>query len=389
MRLLLVALLLAISGLAASLPAAPAVEEPARFLVDVDGLRPPVAEALLAASGADVVRVDPRLGFAVVTAPSSAWTGGLLAGRLTADARGAEASTGEDPNDPLFGQQWAMDYMEMTSVWARQGGDRSILVAVVDSGIERDHQDLAGAHILLGTDYVDGGDPDDERGHGTHVAGIIAAERNNEEGVAGMAAVTLYVTRVLDRSGHGWCSDYASGIAEAADADARIINFSAFCPIDLPALRHAVAYADAAGALVVSVSGTIDKTDPSACKRSYPGVYPEVVAVGALTPLVTRAMPASYSCFGSHLELLAPGSYIKSTERGFYFERHGTSMAAAHVSGVAALLFSEQPDLSANEVRTLLQETARGLPRLPLAHLLVGHGIVDPVAALDALPEAP
>lgn len=378
---LLVAVLIA--QLAVPMQAAPARAE--RVVVSLDGVDPATVATLVEQAGGSLSRVDGRLGFAVVETarPDLLDSAGL---EVAADARGAggaEVPGATVPDDTRYPIQWGPTELNAPQAWSVEPGDPNVTVAIVDSGIDWWHEDLEDERLELGHDYVSDNElPYDEHGHGTHVGGIVAATRDNGQGVAGMGDVTLYVTRVLDGSNAGWCSDFASGIREAVDAGADIVNLSLYCNSDYGPLEDAVRYAADHGVLVVSITGNFQSSAPERCV-TYPGRYPEAIAVAALDPTLT---PASYSCRGPEAELAAPGSRVDSTLPGDrYGPMSGTSMAAPHVSGVAALVLADDPSRSADEVRALMAESARDLGP-PDRDDLYGHGMVDPVAALTGSP---
>lgn len=197
-------------------------------------------------------------------------------------------------------------------------------------------------------------DIDDDNGHGTHVAGVIAAAGNNTIGVAGIAWRTrLMPVRVLDSDGLGWESDIIQGLSYATANGARVINMSVGLSEPSPALADAVARAEAQGVLIVAAAGN------NSGAVLYPAAYPTVLSVGASDQADLRA---GFSSYGARLDLLAPGVDILSTWNGVpYFLRSGTSMAAPHVAGVAGLLLAHMPALSVAHVRTCLLRSATDL----------------------------
>ncbi len=386
--LTLFALVLLVAPTIASPPEAAAT----RLVVDVGNVGEASLAEGLTRSQSDLLRRDDRLGLAVVETTRPDILIGVV-GRANVETDGAAHVASGEPNDPLYADQWALQMLNMPGAWALEPGRQEVRVGVVDSGVRPDHPDLAPGALVLGYDYVDGDNrPLDEAGHGTHVAGILAATRANGVGVAGMANVTLVVLRVFDAHGSGWCSDVASAIVDSVEAGARIVNFSGWCADDLKALRRAVDWAADAGALVVSIAGNFqDDLDPlnptpdqgpARCQAVYPAAYPEVMAVAAYGQAFGRAVPALYSCASIHVEVAAPGNNIVSTWLGDgYAIQSGTSMAAAHVSATAALVLSANGALTGAEVRNRVIATARDLGT-PGWDPVYGHGTVDPVAAL-------
>ena len=329
-----------------------------------------VAEAGAAPPGFEVLFTDAARGLSLLRGAGRAPGGTPLqdVGTHVATAAGG---------DPLRAQQWALDALRLPEAWSLQSGDPTLLVAIVDSGVRLDHPDLPAARVRKGPDLVAGDlEPEDRNGHGTHVAGIVAAETGNGVGIAGAANVTLYVVRVLDASGSGSCATVALGVLDAVEAGAAVINMSLSCSGDNPALALAVGYALSKGVTVVAAAGNLAGSDPPACV-TYPARYAGVIAVGSVDD---GLHVESSSCRGERLDVVAPGGGVLSTDLDGYASRSGTSMAAAHASGVAALVLSEAPGA---DVRALLRGTARdlGAPGHDADH---GAGLVDAYAAVAA-----
>jgi subtilisin family serine protease len=321
------------------------------------------------------------------------------------------------PNDPMYGLQWGLTKINCPAAWDRTKGSPSVIVAVVDSGVDLNHPDLQ-ANLLSGWDAVDlvgvspkpgwhfegdfltrDNNPQDEVGHGTHVAGIIAALTNNNVGVAGVASnCKILPVKVLARmvrntdgavTGTGTSVDIATGIRYAADNGAHIINLSLGGYGDEFVERDAVAYAVGKGCLVVAAMNNHDIGTPS-----YPAAYPDVVAVGAINQSEQRCTIANTGSWGSnygpHIDLVAPGRAIRSTVWDNAYDSYdGTSMAAPHVAGVAALLKSCKSSLSAVQIAQYLRNTARPLkdnPSDPVPNDYYGYGLLDAAAAVKAVP---
>ncbi|MCS7220960.1 MAG: S8 family serine peptidase [Anaerolineae bacterium] len=259
------------------------------------------------------------------------------------------------PNDPGYAQQWNLERVAAAEAWDVTTGDPDLIVAVIDSGADLNHPDLKD-RLVYGWDYVRrDSSPDDEYGHGTHVAGIIGAITNNGIGVAGMSwQGKLLVYKVLDRYGMGTYADIASAIVSAQERGARVINLSLGGKEDSQTLLDAVNSAYQAGILLVAATGN----DGNVSVR-YPAAYPQVVAVGATT---AQDQYAPYSNFGPQVDLAAPGgqagAQVYNTLPSGYGFRYGTSMATAHVSGLAVLIWSIAPSLSRDQVRQILEDTA-------------------------------
>jgi type VII secretion-associated serine protease mycosin len=286
--------------------------------------------------------------------------------------------------DPMRPSQWALDKVSFEAAWATTRG-HGVTVAVVDTGVREDHEDL-GATVLPGIDYVHSGNGwDDENGHGTHVAGIIAAAASNGRGIAGGApGVKILPVRVLDEHGAGYSSNVAAGIIWATDHGARIINLSLGGTTPSDGTRAAIQYANSKGALVLAAAGN----DAQHGNRPlYPGAFPETVAVAAVDQNLHRA---DFSNYGSYVDIAAPGVSILSTyslSRTAYADMSGTSMATPYASATAALVVAANPKLSANGIRNALQHSAIDLGT-PGPDVSFGSGLINPKAAvLQALPK--
>jgi type VII secretion-associated serine protease mycosin len=277
--------------------------------------------------------------------------------------------------DPYRPQLWALDHLTAEQAWARQNG-AGLIVAVVDTGVAA-HPDLAGV-VLNGRDYVSGGTGRiDPNGHGTHVAGLIAALAGNGIGVAGLAqGVRILPVRVLDAGGAGTDANLANGIVWAVDQGASVINLSVGSADNSPAEAAAVAYAVQRGAIVVSAGGNLRKDGNPAM---YPASLPGVLGVGASTQS-DRA--ADFSNSGSYVDVVAPGVGIISTYRtNAYQSLDGSSMACAFASAAAALVKAAAPRLTPSEVMSALQRSARDIETAGRDNLS-GYGLIQPVAAI-------
>jgi PKD repeat protein len=232
-----------------------------------------------------------------------------------------------------------------------------VKVAVIDTGIDYTHPDLnvAGGDSFVDytTDYMD------DHSHGTHVAGTIAA-LDNDIGVIGVAPeANLYAVKVLDSSGSGSYSDIIAGIDWAVSNDMDIISMSLGGSTDYIYLQQACDNAYNKGVLVIAAAGNSGSYDGTGDTVLYPARYDSVMAVAATDHYDERA---SFSSTGPAVEISAPGTYIYSTyPGGTYSYKSGTSMACPHISGIAALMISGNPDISNTEVRTILQQTTEDL----------------------------
>lgn len=327
------------------------------------------------------------------------------------------------PNDPDYPLQWNLSNINMPAAWdAQRGGDSRIVVAVLDTGLAfetyqnfRPAPDLAQTNIwtnpaeiagdgldndhdglvddVHGWNFVDGNaHPDDNNGHGTHIAGIISSSTDNSLAIAGIAfKTTMMPLKVLDGAGDGTTATIAAAINYAVAHGANIINLSLGGNNDDPVLHQAIQQAVAQGVLVIGAAGnTGDGT------VTYPARYPEVISVGAVQVDDTRA---PYSNYGSTLDLVAPGGNLSldqnhdgqpdgipaqtctdATCSAFAtYLSVGTSQAAAHVSAVAALL--EACGAASGTIRTTLESSATDLGP-PGRDDQFGFGLVNAAAAL-------
>lgn len=343
---------------------------------DVDRARSEVA-ALVAA---EVVKVQPVLGYTKLRLPAGASVEAAVR-VLSADPRVEWAEPNyyfwpsiclDGPQDPMLrsgqsltGDQWGVFKTGAHSLWRNGGGGSgTIEIAIVDTGIDNfpaPHPDLA-PNVIGGYDFVgDDADPTDEgtdpgRGHGTEVAGIAAAA-TNAIGIAGLGYCSpLRIVRVLDcaDSCRGTSSRIADGIQYAADEGSRVINLSLGGPAS-NAIRRAVHRALARRAIVVAASG-----NDGAPIVSFPARIPEVIAVGASTPVDEVWIDSN---FGTDLDVVAPGVEIWSTSPGpGYSLSVGTSYAAPFVSGIVALLVSRNNELNAFEAEAYLKSHTVDLP---------------------------
>jgi type VII secretion-associated serine protease mycosin len=353
-------------------------------------------ERAIATVGGTVDRVLDAIGVTrvVLPIPSTEDATGLTALRLARDpavVRVEPDSSGSvqfTPNDslyrtdPQFGLgQWGIRTAHVDQAWDLTRGSPAVIVAIIDTGIDANHPDLAGVS-LPGTTFITSPDPPcdpastvDDNGHGTHVAGLIAANGNNGRGIAGVAfGVRILPIKALDCQGSGLLSDVASSVIWATDHGARIINISLGSSSAQSTLQDAIRYAVARNVLVVTAAGNcgvISVRCGYVNEPQYPGAYPETFAVGATDPSDVRA---SFSNMGSYVALSAPGVRIWSTTPTYpttlsrndpgstnYAALSGTSQAAPFVAGVAALLLSEDPTLTAAQLSDRLRSTADDL----------------------------
>jgi thermitase len=284
------------------------------------------------------------------------------------------------PNDQYWPQQWGPKKIEADKAWDTTFGSSSILVAIIDTGIDYTHPDLSPNYVPLGYDWVNNDtDPMDDNNHGTHCAGIVAAALNNNIGIAGLAQVKIMAEKVLDANGWGYDSWVTQGIYHAVASGAKIVSMSLGGSEDSAPLHEAVKYASDHGVLVIAAAGNTAND-----ARQYPAAYEEAIAVSATDSLDNLA---SFSTYGDWVDLSAPGVDIYSTIRsGSYAYLSGTSMACPHVTGVAALAWSVWPNYTMNQIRSLLLRSAEDLGEGGFDPYF-GYGRVNARRAVAGLPE--
>lgn len=307
-------------------------------------------------------------------------------------ARAATSPAQESyPNDPDIGRQWNMRRVAAPAAWAVTRGSYSLVVAVLDSGVDLYHPEFSG-RLLPGYDYVNRDNvPYDDDGHGTHVAGLIAANADNFTGITGLAPnIRLLPYKVLNQRGEGAYSDVASAIYDATNnAYVQVINLSLGGFFSDTTLRNAINYAIAQGRLVVAAAGNCAQGG-SGCSginpTYYPAAYPGVLAVGASDHYDQWAF---YSGYKPYVGLAAPGGTpgdgIWSTVPGGYAFSVGTSMAVPLVSAAAALVWTMQPGWSAQQVADLLKNTADKVGPYPYVNGrndYFGHGRINVANAI-------
>lgn len=284
----------------------------------------------------------------------------------------------EVPNDVLYQRyQWNLPQIHTDTAWQISTGNPGVVIAVVDTGVDLSHPEFQG-QLVTGYNVLEqNNDPQDDNGHGTHVAGIIAARTNNVEGIAGIDwHAKIMPVKTMAADGSGSVFDIADGIEWAVDHGAQVINLSLGEYEDSPYLHDAIRYAHDKNVLVVAAMGNDGTNQPS-----YPAAYPEVLAVCATDEQGNRA---DFSNYGYHAGISAPGVSIASTYPGHrYAALSGTSMAAPHISGVAALMRTINPLLTADQVKEILERTATDAGPAGKDPYF-GAGLVNVQAALQA-----
>jgi subtilisin len=280
--------------------------------------------------------------------------------------QGTGGAAARTPTDPYFPQQSNLHNtgqnggtadadIDAPEAWGITTGSPNVTVAVIDSGVYYTHGDLNDGRVLTNNDWDyanNDSDALDDNGHGTHVAGIIAAETNNSVGIAGiMWRAKILPLKVCDNGGSCKTDHIARAIHYASDQGARVINLSLGSSCSSQTMADAINYAYFDKKVVVVAAagnsgGTLD----------YPGAHDPVLAVGATD---NRDLRARFSSTGERLDLVAPGVNIRSTvPKNSYDTMSGTSMATPHVAGVAGLLIAQRPELTPDQVRDILRRSA-------------------------------
>jgi serine protease len=382
---------LALVAAAAGAAAAPRADDPPRPGRVLVTYRPGSRAALGAAAARDldVDHAIPEAGVAVVS------TGDRdvddVARELRADP-GVETAVPDQvrradwlPDDPGFArQEQQLRAVRLPAAWDVSRGSRRVAIAVLDTGVDLDHPDLA-AKLLPGYDAVQhDGVPDDDAGHGTFVAGVAAALTDNGTGVAGAGGRSrLLPVKVLDSRGFGSDSTVVEGIEWAVTHGADVINLSLGGPRPSPALDRAVRYAVDADVVVVAAAGNEGSTEPW-----YPAASPGAIGVGA-TDAGGEEL-AWFSNSGASVDVVAPGMGVTSTGSGpgaSYATGNGTSYAGPLVAGTAALVRAVEPGLTAAAVASRVVRAAGDLGTQGLDPFL-GRGRLDAFAAVGG-PRAP
>jgi len=307
--------------------------------------------------GGQVKETIPGIGVQVVTVPKGQAMAKAKAYSSNARVAYAEpdfvAEAVGSPDDPWFGNQWGMVKVQAPQAWDVTTGSGTIKIAILDTGVDLDHPDLANK-IVSNINLTSSTTVDDVHGHGTHVAGIAAAMTNNGVGVAGLGyGSTIMNVKVMGDTGSGAYSWIVSGIIWAVDNGAKVINMSLGGSSASSTLEDAINYAWSKGVVVVAAAGNYGNTAPL-----YPAYYTNCIAVAATDSLDRLA---GWSNYGDWVDVAAPGVGIYATlKNNGYGYKSGTSMASPHVAGLAALVFTTLSDTNGDgklndEVRSRIE----------------------------------
>ncbi|HJV44538.1 MAG TPA: S8 family peptidase [Bacillota bacterium] len=281
------------------------------------------------------------------------------------------------PDDPLYKRyQWNLPSIKAEQAWDISQGKPGVIVAIVDTGVDTSHEEfkdklVPGYNVLMDTN-----NPMDDNGHGTHVAGIISANTNNNVGVAGVSWNNqIMPVKAIGAEGAGSSFDIAKGIKWATDHGARVINMSVGNYHPSAVLEDAIHYAYNKGVVMVAASGNDNTNQPS-----YPASYPEVLSIAAVDDQQNRA---TFSNFGDSVGVAAPGVDIASTYiYNEYAALSGTSMACPHVAGLAGLILSVNPSLTNKDVVSIIEQSATDLGD-PGKDPMYGYGLININKALQ------
>lgn len=282
--------------------------------------------------------------------------------------------------------EWNMDLIQVPDVWSISTG-YGVNVSVLDTGIDNDHPDLK-ENIAGGVGFANinlakfNTAWDDDNGHGTHVAGIIAA-LDNKIGVVGAAPnVSLYAVKVLNRGGRGFTSDIIAGIEWSVENDMDIVSMSLGGGGHSQLFQDAINVAHNNGVLIIASAGNGGDGDISTTEISYPAAYDNVTAVAAINK---SDNVADFSNSGDYVDIAAPGVSIRSTyNNGLYANMSGTSMSCPHVTGVAALVLAQNMSMTPSDVEHILNSTATDLGESGFDNSY-GNGLVNASAAVAAV----
>ncbi len=361
-------------------------------------------KALNSLMGAEILKTIPRIGVRRVKIPRGSKVGEMVKKyRANPDVEYAEPNyllyALGVPNDSSYSSQWALNKIEAEEAWDIKIRDEDVTVAVLDTGADLSHPDLSG-RLLPGYDFVNNDSiPGDDHGHGTHCAGIIAAQANNDAGIAGLSWKSkIMPLKVLGATGSGALDGVALAIIYAADKGVRVISLSLGTYHYSNTLKEAVDYAYNKGSLVIAAAGNDSTSQPS-----YPAGHENAMAVSATNK---NDSAAYYSNSGSYIEISSPGGEMSSlhdpggiystmptypvtmNNSGYsrdYDYLQGTSMACPYVAALAAFIFSRNPNLTNERVRTIIRDSADDLGPAGF-DTVYGYGRINAFRAVDLVP---
>ena len=383
-RLLLLAMAVVVASLtapalaAAEAPSAPSADVvPDRILVKWAAGTPERAkDEGRAAAGTEKIKEIEQLGVDVLKVPAHARDRALAGLQRNPHVVYAESDRAVQldevtPNDPYWSRQWSPVKTRATLAWDLTTGSASTVVAVLDTGVSSSHVELQG-QLVPGRNVIAGNsNTEDDHGHGTQSAGVVAALTNNATGVASYCwKCKVMPVKVMSSAGTGYMSDLAAGITWASDNGADVISMSLSGSSGTTTLANAVKYASDRGVVLAAAAGNDGTSTPR-----YPAAYPEVIGVAGTDSTDTLY---SWSNYGSWVDVSAPGSNMTTNYTGGYASYAGTSSATPVVAGLAGLAFSYNPSATGAAVRSAIESTA-------VAVSGVKHGRIDTYATLTAV----
>jgi subtilisin family serine protease len=395
----------AATGCAAALPASPRADgkvsaSAARAFSDTTGrlavrLKPDHApETLLdgAADGSRIVARIPELGVYVLESPSgrpadaAASSLGREEGVVWAHPTVRITAEGI-PDDPLIAKQSHLPRIRAFEAWTVTRGEGAPPLAILDTGVDHGHPEFAGRlHPASHNVLTPGARPEDDYGHGNHVAGIAAASADNGVGVAGVAPkASLMVVKIMDANGRGDDATFAAGLIHAVDHGAKVVSMSFGAGKRSPLFEDALRYALDRDVVLVASAGNENVQNDPVDRPHLPSTFPGVIEVAATTGDDRKAR---FSNYGDTVSLAAPGVEIFATFRlkfGGYGMFSGTSMAAPMVAAVATMVRGLHPTWTRQQVRDHLERTADDLGP-PGRDPRFGAGRLNAARAVGALP---
>jgi hypothetical protein len=318
------------------------------------GIMPDHARNIIATLGARDAGELPNIGVHILDLPYQADEAGFaqaMAQRPEVEFAELDrilAPAGVAPNDPWYPNEWSLTKVSAPDAWVVTTGTSNITIAILDTGVETTHPDLA-AKIVPGWNFYDNNsNTSDVVGHGTMVAGTAAASSNNGQGVASVAwGCSIMPIRISDLNGYATYSAAANGLTWAADHGARVANIS-YIMTDSSTVTSAASYFQSKGGVVAISAGNNTTFDSSADNQS----------VLTVTAMSSSDVLYSWSNTGNNVDLAAPGFVYTTIRGGGYSSASGTSVAAPIVAGVAALVLSANPTLSGSQVQDILKQSA-------------------------------
>lgn len=257
------------------------------------------------------------------------------------------------PNDPMQSTQKYLKQIHAAEAWEYATGNEAITIALIDTGVDLTHPDLV-PNLVQGVNLIRPGmPPADDNGHGTNVAGVVAAASNNDKGIAGLLwRAKVMPIKALEADGTGDEDKLGEGIRYAVDHGAKIVVLSLGLNKPSAYMESVVQYAEDNGVLLVAASGNEGNS------VKYPAAYPTVLAVGGVT---ADNQASALSNYGPELDVVAPWSVFTTAMGGKYNHSWGTSLAAPQVAAVCALAWNKYPQMKPYEIRNLIRQTAEDL----------------------------